>query len=274
MARFDPRGRVNRALLVGVPEYDFTQPDHPVGVPGDLPAVAHNLSGLERSLRAGGVFAEGEITVCRPGTVDAFDRRLDAAVAAAEGLLLVYFSGHGAVPSTGDELWLLMRGATIVPGGESVFRGAAPWKSVLTVLARAKAEHVVVVLDCCYAGNAATAWDALAPAPRRRISLLMSVQANNRIDAGDGDSPTPFTAQLVRLLDEATHAHGSARDDPGGSSAGTGFADLAERITAHMAAHHTTLREPPEPWEPQSRPAASGTDVLLATPVPARHGPP
>lgn len=264
MTRFDPRGKANRALLVGVPVYDFTHPEHPFGVSGGLPAVERNLAELERALRAGGVFAEEAVAVARPRTVDEFDQRLDAAVDAADGLLLLYFSGHGAVPSTGDELWLLMRRATIVPGTESVFRGAVPWKSVLTVLSRARAEQVVVILDCCYAGNASAAWDALGAAQRQRTSLLMSVQANNRVDAGPGDAPTPFTAQLARLLG----------GDPLGEGGEVGFHDLSDRLRAHMCAHHTTLREPPEPWEPQSRPASSGTDVLLAA-LPARSpGPP
>ncbi|MFF1495058.1 caspase family protein [Streptomyces sp. NPDC058304] len=254
MARFDPRGKVNRALLVGVPEYDFKQPEHPFGVSGDLGAVEHNLAGLEQALREGGVFAEGGITVTRPHTVDEFDQQLDAAVDAAEGLLLLYFSGHGAVPSTGDELWLLMRRATIVPGDESVFRGATPWKGVLTVLSRARAEQVVVILDCCYAGNASAAWNALGTAQRQRTSLLMSVQANNRIDAGDGSSPTPYTAQLVSFLREGLSGQGGE----------VGFAELAQKLWAHMSEHHETLREPAEKWEPQSRAAASGADVLLA----------
>ncbi|MEU9176988.1 substrate-binding domain-containing protein [Streptomyces sp. NPDC048550] len=256
MARFDPRGKANRALLVGVPAYDFKQPGHPFGVSGDLGAVEQNLAALQGALRGGGVFAEDGITVARPHTVDEFDRQLDAAVEAAEGLLLLYFSGHGAVPSTGDELWLLMRRATIVPGDESVFRGATPWKGVLTVLSRARAEQVVVILDCCYAGNASAAWNGLGTAQRQRTSLLMSVQANNRIDAGDGHSPTPYTAQLVRFLSEGLSGQGGE----------VGFVELAQELWAHMAEHHTTLREPAEPWEPQSRAAASGADVLLAAP--------
>ncbi|MEU5095922.1 hypothetical protein [Streptomyces sp. NPDC020996] len=43
MSRFDGRGKVNRALLVGVSEYNHTKPPH--GVPGDLPAVRHNHEG-------------------------------------------------------------------------------------------------------------------------------------------------------------------------------------------------------------------------------------
>ncbi|WP_328923867.1 VWA domain-containing protein [Streptomyces sp. NBC_00190] len=253
MARFDPRGRVNRALLVGVPTYEFTQPGHPFGVPGNLEAVEHNLVGLAAALREGGMFGEEEIGVFRPLNVHEFDRRLDDAVDEAEGLLLLYFSGHGAVPSNGDELWLLMHSATIEAGAQSVFRGAITWKSVLTVLTHTSAEHVVVVLDCCYAGNASAAWDALDTSQRQRISLLMSVQANNRIDAGDDATPTPFTAQLIRLL---------RVDD--GHGAPVGFKELAEKLWAYMSVHHTTLREPAENWEPQSRPAGPGTDVLLA----------
>ncbi|MET9886430.1 vWA domain-containing protein [Streptomyces sp. NPDC006430] len=262
VVRFDPRGKANRALLVGVPAYAFKQPENPAGVSGDLKAVEHNLVGLKRSLHEGGVFAEHEITLSRPSSVDEFDGELDAAVDAAEGLLLLYFSGHGAVPSTGAELWLLMGRATIVPGDESVFRGAAPWKSVLTVLSRAGAEHVVVILDCCYAGNASAAWDALGAAQRQRISLLMSVQANNRIDAGDNDTPTPFTGQLVRFLRHGLHGQGGD----------VGFEGLADRLKAHMSTHHKTLR--PEPWVPQSRPATSGADVLLAAgPAPSPDAP-
>ncbi|MEV4195271.1 caspase family protein, partial [Streptomyces toxytricini] len=261
VARFDPRGKVNRALLVGVPEYAFKQPKHPAGVSGDLPAVAHNLTELERVLSAGGVFGPDGVTVSRPRNVDEFDRELYTAAAEAEGLLLLYFSGHGAVPSTGDGLWLQMRRATIVPGAESVFLGAAPGKGVLAVLSGARAEQVVVVLDCCYAGNAAAAWDALGTSQRRRTSVLMSVQANNRIDAGDDDTPTPFTARLVELLEGGLRGRGGE----------VTFAGLADRLRAYMSAHHTTLREPPEPWEPQSRPATSGADVLLA--VAARRPP-
>ncbi|MEU6863471.1 VWA domain-containing protein [Streptomyces sp. NPDC046876] len=264
MARFDPRGKENRALLVGVPEYAFKQPEHPTGVPGDLKAVEHNLAGLASALREGGVFPEDGITVARPRTVDEFDRRLGAEVDAAEGLLLLYFSGHGAVPSTGDELWLLMRRATIVPGADSVFLGAVPWKSVLTVLSRSRAEHVVVILDCCYAGNASAAWDALDTAQRQRTSLLMSVQANNRIDAGDDDTPTPFTGHLIRLLRDGLHGQGGE----------VGFDELADRLRAHMSEHHTTLREPPEPWEPQSRSAPGAGVLLAAPPLPLPDEPP
>ncbi|WP_406177303.1 VWA domain-containing protein [Streptomyces sp. NBC_00996] len=248
MLRFDPRGEVNRALLIGVSAYDSTRPDDPHGVPGDLAAVAHNISLLEEALPRGGVFRKGEVVVSGSPYLDAFSESLRIAADEAEGLLLFYFAGHGAVPSAGDELWLQMRNARVVPGSRAVFPGADPFSSVLTVLATSRARHVVVVLDCCNAGNAAQVCEALAD--RRRFSVLMSVQANNRIDAGDDASATPFTARLVRLLEGGIDRQG----------ADVGFQDLSEALTAHMS-HHRTLRN--ERWEPQRW---GDTDILLSSP--------
>ncbi|MFD5074225.1 VWA domain-containing protein [Streptomyces sp. NPDC058371] len=250
MHRFDPRGEVNRALLIGVSAYDSTRPKDLHGVPGELAAVEHNLSLLEGALLRGGVFRKGEVVVSGSPYLDAFSESLRTAADEAEGLLLFYFAGHGAVPSAGDELWLQMRNARVVPGSRAVFPGADPFSSVLTVLATSRARHVVVVLDCCNAGNAAQVCEALAD--RRRFSVLMSVQANNRIDAGDDTTPTPFTARVVRFL----------KDGIDGDGGDVTFQDLSEALTAHMSAHHTTLRN--EPWEPQRW---GDADILLASPA-------
>lgn len=94
------------------------------------------------------------------------------------------------MPSAGDELWLQMRDAEVVRGETAGFEGAARFTNVLRILANSHAERIVVVLDCCNAGNAARVWEAVErPDVRRRVSVLMSVQANHRIDAGDADTP-------------------------------------------------------------------------------------
>ncbi|MEU6373671.1 caspase family protein [Streptomyces sp. NPDC046909] len=264
MTRFDPRGRVNRALLVGVSEYEFTEPPH--GVPGDLPAVKHDVSRLRDALLRGRVFGEHEITVSRSPSQDEFNRALHTAAGGAEGLLLLYFAGHGAIPSAGDELFLQMHNARVVPGRHAVFPGAEMFTTVLTVLAGSPAERVVVILDCCFAGNAAWLWERFED--KRRVLLLMSVQANHRVDAGEPGTPTPYTAELVRLLDE------------GGE---LGFRELSDALRARMAAGgHETVRG--DPWEPQSR-AEPDEDVLLSAagvrppeppppPAPPQPGPP
>ncbi|WP_252946076.1 hypothetical protein, partial [Streptomyces sp. CHB19.2] len=64
------------------------------------------------------------------------------------------------------------------------------------MLATSPARRIVVVLDCCFAGNAAWVRETLSD--KHRLLLMMSVQANHRIDAGDPGTPTPYTAELVR----------------------------------------------------------------------------
>ncbi|MDN0200456.1 substrate-binding domain-containing protein [Streptomyces sp. S.PNR 29] len=243
MTRFDPRRRVNRALLVGVSEYDFTEPPH--GVPGDLPAVKHNLNQLFEVLGHGRVFGEDEIRVKRSPYQGGFNRALSAAAAEAEGVLLFYFAGHGAIPSGADELFLQMRDARVIRGGHAVFLGAERFTDVLAVLDTSPAQRIVVILDCCNAGNAAWIWEQFRG--KRRVLLLMSVQTNNRIDAGDPRTPTPFTGELVELL---------------GGGGELWFRDLADHLRERMArGGYRTLRR--ELWEPQSR-AEHGEDVLLS----------
>ncbi|WP_073950756.1 vWA domain-containing protein [Streptomyces kebangsaanensis] len=253
MDRFDPRGRVNRALLVGVSEYDHKKPAEPDGVPGDLPAVRHNLERLEDVLRRGGLFGEDGITVRSSPSLDEFSEELRTAAHRAEGLLLCYFAGHGAVPSAGNELFLQMRNARVVAGGQAVFPGAEAFTGMLTVLAGSPAERIVVILDCCYAGNAAKVWHDFTDR-RQGILLLMSVQANRLIDSGDGERETPFTEELVRLLD---------------SDGESSLLDLFKQVRGAMARAHraTTLGDP---WEPQFA-GEPDTDVLLGV---AREGEP
>lgn len=243
MTRFDPRGRVNRALLVGVSTYDFTEPPH--GVPGDLPAVEHNLDLFQDTLAGGGVFGAADVTVARSPSLDDFDRVLRTAAEEAEGLLLLYFAGHGAIPSAGDELFLQMRNASVIAGGHAVFPGAEMFTTVLTWLASSPAERIVVVLDCCFAGNAAWIWEHFRD--KRRVLLLMSVQANHRTDAGDGGTPTPFTSELLHLL---------------AAPGELGFRDVSDALRKRMTeGPHETLRG--EPWTPQSR-AEHDEDVLVS----------
>ncbi|WP_155055730.1 vWA domain-containing protein, partial [Streptomyces blattellae] len=234
--------RKNRALLVGVSTYEDKKSPH--GVPGDLPAVEHNLTMLRRALLRGGVFDEDSITVCRSPSQDAFNKAVRSAAAETDGLLLLYFAGHGATPSSGDRLFLQMRNASVIAGEHTVFHGAAKYDDVQSVLVSSEAKRIVVVLDCCYAGNAAVGWEQ-AYHDKRRVLLLMSVQANHRIDAGDAHTPTPFTAQLVQLMEK-----------PGELS----FSSLSEQLRQEMAAQKT-LRG--APWVPQSR-AEHGEDVLLS----------
>ncbi|MFJ8466549.1 substrate-binding domain-containing protein [Streptomyces swartbergensis] len=200
MSRFDPRGKVNRALLVGVSEYDHTAPD-PQGVNGQLPAVRHNRILLEDALHRGGVFAAGEVRALPSPTPDDFAGALRRACREARGLLLLYFAGHAVTSTDGNELHLQMRTARVLTGNG--LPGSVSFSLVLGELAESHAEQVVVILDCCYAGNAAGIWHRLDDPKRKKhkVLLLMSVQPNRCILGGDADIATPFTREVANVLD-------------------------------------------------------------------------
>ncbi|WP_298559826.1 caspase family protein, partial [Streptomyces luteogriseus] len=200
MSRFDPRGKANRALLAGVSEYDHTAPD-PQGVAGQLPAVRHNRTTLEDALHRGGVFGAGEVRALASPTPDDFTGALRRACREARGLLLLYFAGHAVTSTSGNELHLQMRTARVLTGHG--LPGSVSFSQVLGELAESNAEQVVVILDCCYAGNAAGIWHRFDDPKRKKhkILLLMSVQPNRCILGGDADVATPFTRELTRALD-------------------------------------------------------------------------
>ncbi|MEG8276432.1 vWA domain-containing protein [Streptomyces sp. AHA2] len=262
MSRFDPRGRANRALLVGVSEYDHTAPD-PQGVSGQLPAVRHNRKVLEDALHRGGVFRAGEIRVLASPAPDDFTGELRRAVRETDGVLLLYFAGHAVVTDTSvHKLHLQMRTARMVAGEE--LPGAVSFAGVLGELCapESRPERVLVILDCCYAGNAAAIWHRFeAPQERKeRVLLLMSVQPNRYILGGDADGPTPFTHEVARVLHEGGEVWLS-----------TLYPALKRRMAAagHRA-EDDDLQKPQAlapPWNPDA-------DVLLAAgPAPTAPAP-
>lgn len=249
MSRYDPRGKANRALLAGVSEYDHTAPD-PQGVTGQLPAVRHNRTALEDALHRGGVFGTGEVRVLASPTPDDFTGALRRACREARGLLLVYFSGHAVTSTSGNELHLQMRTARVLAGHG--LPGSVSFSQVLGELAESNAEQVVVILDCCYAGNAAGIWHRFDDPKRKKhkILLLMSVQPNRCTLGGDADEATPFTRELTRVLD-------------GGGD--VWLSDLYTAVKERMAAAKYKA-EDDDPQRPQALapPWDREADVLLA----------
>ncbi|MFD8233290.1 caspase family protein [Streptomyces sp. NPDC059696] len=249
MSRFDPRGKANRALLAGVSEYDHTAPD-PQGVNGQLPAVRHNRTSLQDALHRGGVFGAGEVSTLASPTPDDFTGALRRACREARGLLLLYFAGHAVTSTSGSELHLQMRTARVLTGHG--LPGSVSFSEVLGELAESHAERVVVILDCCYAGNAAGIWHRLDDPKRKKhkILLLMSVQPNRCILGGDADAATPFTRELTRVLDEGGDVWLSRL-----------YAAVKERMAAARYKAEDDDPQRPQalapPWDPES-------DVLLA----------
>ncbi|MGI5368654.1 hypothetical protein C9J60_17520 [Streptomyces sp. A244] len=250
MSRFDPRGKVNRALLAGVSEYDHTASDDPQGVSGQLPAVRHNRTRLEDALRRGGAFGAGEVRALASPAPDDFTRELRRVCREARGLLLFYFAGHAVTSTSGSELHLQMRTARVLTGNG--LPGSVTFSEVLGELAESNAEQVVVILDCCYAGNAAGIWHRFDDPKRKKhkILLLMSVQPNRCILGGDADAPTPFTREVAHVLDEGGEVW---------------LSELYTRVKELMAAANYRA-EDDDPQRPQALapPWKREADVLLA----------
>ncbi len=207
MAGPERQEETNRALLVGVVRYASRRPLRFAEGLGDIAAVQRNLEELRKVLREGGIFDEDGIESLSSPGFDQFDHRLGLARDRTDGLLLVYFAGHGIVDTrTGGHgrLLLGLRDAEVEHGPG--FPGWIRWEDVLNRLCSGKnrPRHTVVILDCCYAGNAAGAWEELDEQDKERISLLLAVQKNQRIDAGNAKTPTPYTAQLIRHLEQGT----------------------------------------------------------------------
>ncbi|MFF6874926.1 substrate-binding domain-containing protein [Streptomyces sp. NPDC012474] len=250
MSRFDARGKVNRALLAGVSEYDHTASDDPRGVSGQLPAVRHNRTGLEDALRRGGVFGAGEVRALASPAPDDFTLELRRVCREARGLLLLYFAGHAVTSTSGSELHLQMRTARVLPGNG--LPGSVSFTEVLGELTESNAEQVVVILDCCYAGNAAGIWHRFDDPKRKKhkILLLMSVQPNRCILGGDADAATPFTRELTHVLDEGGEVW---------------LSELYTKVKERMeAANYRAEDDDPQRPQALAPPWKQEADVLLA----------
>ena len=249
-------GRDCRALLVGVSEYDDD------GHPG-IPAAKRALSSLhELFTRKRGLNLPASVVTVSdsPDGQDLFD---DARQAAAEAgkLLLFYFCGHGYLhqePSRPPQLYLLPSNAP----------HARPWQNgvryedLLHVLASGRAERLVVILDCCYSGNAKH-----VPAPEGKgYTLITSSREQARHSQGDGDGPPPFTRALLDVL--------SAGTDPGEPvTVGSLYAPLRRRAEADRdrAQNSKDTSHPGDWWPAVSTYNCESDTVLSLARAPARR---
>ncbi|MGY4991596.1 caspase family protein [Streptomyces nigrescens] len=238
MAEYDARGKVNRALLICVDDYWRLRP---------LPAVRDNPRELERVLLAPGtdLFTKGEVVICRPQEPWEVEQALDAVTQEARGLLLVYFSGHGRVGPDGGNLQLMV-------GASERRHKTVSWQDlVLSYLDNARADRIVIVLECCYAGNAGEAFHAC----RTPMSLLMAAQPNRRIFSGE--EPTGgsvFTRALLRTLEQGI---------PGKRF--VTFEDLVRELREQLAGERTPMGDV---WEPRSAKQNTVDDVILSFATP------
>ncbi|MER5675490.1 caspase family protein [[Kitasatospora] papulosa] len=262
MPPYDARGEANRAkrhraVLIGVEHYE--------GARNDLPAVATNLRLMREALTAEhtGMLGPDDLVEVPPdgdraATVDPL--RVRAALTAAreevDGLLVVYFAGHGIVRPDGSDLNLMFTDSRVTRDRHHPFVDTLSWRDdIMPELRYARADWVVVILDCCFAGNAL--W-AFSPAAGQNFALLTAAEPGVEIPPGDPGTGTEFTAALHRLLT-------TGRGEP------VTFTRIVTGIRRAMAPYKAVDGHP---WVPDER--RHGDDVVLALaagPEPPRQPP-
>lgn len=201
------RDKQHRAVLIGVDSYE-----HEI----DLPAVAQSLRLMAQALAdpSSGVFDTADlVTFPALGQGDGAARSVDplkvhAALRAARkdvtGLLVVYFAGHGIVRTNGSDLHLLFSSSRVTQDRDHPFVDALSWHEVVMAeLRHARADRVVVILDCCFAGNAS---HDFAPEAQQNFAVLMAAEQGVEIPPGAASYGTDFTIALHKLLTGRTAA--------------------------------------------------------------------
>ncbi|MFI5494787.1 YqgE/AlgH family protein [Actinoplanes sp. NPDC051859] len=191
---------VSQVVLIGVSAYRKLSP---------LPAAQRNVTDLRDLLRGEalwGVPAENVHVLTDPEDPAEVSRaiRRAAAVTGRDGLLLVYFAGHGLVDADDDHLILGLPGCD----PEVPYERGVPYEWIRRAVADTRARRRVVILDCCYSGRAgaemggdSTGTDAVADkAEAAGTCLLVSAPANRPAMAPRDEVHTAFTGELIRLL--------------------------------------------------------------------------
>jgi putative AlgH/UPF0301 family transcriptional regulator len=194
----DPR--TSQVVLIGASAYEHL---------GELPAVARNVADLAA------VFADEEhwglpadrchivLNNAHPADVGRVVRAASSEVG-ADGLLLIYYAGHGLIdPDDGSLILALPDCEPEVP-----HEAGLPYEWIRRALLASTAPRRVVIIDCCYAGRASadmsgaiTAADVVADrAEIDRTCLLVSASANRPAAAPEGATYTAFTGELLRVL--------------------------------------------------------------------------
>lgn len=175
----------------------------------DLPAIANNVADLAAALgdpRLWGIPPENcSIVSDRDGAASVPDVieavRRAARDVAADGLLLIYYAGHGLIDSSGGRLHLA------VPGSERDEEDATAvaYESVRRRVWQSRAAHKLVILDCCYAGRALLgemSGGGLGEDVEIDRSVIIAATSRNLVAlAPRGARHTAFTGELLAVLD-------------------------------------------------------------------------
>ncbi|MBI0295212.1 caspase family protein [Streptomyces sp. PRKS01-29] len=194
-----PDPATSRAVLIGVHAFEHLEP---------LPAVENNINRLYDALTDPGLWGLPKEHCHKidqprfgPEVVDAIATAADEAT----DTLIVYYAGHGLMDKNsadpGDKLYL-----ALPRSGNDDLHWSVRYKDVRKQLLKPRrARRKVVVLDCCFSGQAAVAMgpsDLHEEVEIEGAYVLASSGATTRSWARKGKALTDFTGELMRLIEE------------------------------------------------------------------------
>ena len=189
----------SRALLISVSEYD--DPGYPL-----LPAAANSMRAMKEMLTDPALCgwpAERITEFPNPQNAGRFAQQLRRIAERTQGVLLLYFVGHGTITRRGEVCLVL----TDSEADGAEFTGLE-YSRIRDILIDSPARTKVVVLDCCYAGRAI---EALGDTGDAQVADSTDIRGVYTLTASDDtahvvpfeqqtDVCTSFTAELTDLV--------------------------------------------------------------------------
>jgi hypothetical protein len=202
-------------LLIGTSKYNSSTLN-------PLPTVNNNLDKLEALIRDPSVIGApwGAVSVLRdPRNKSEISDALLEASKKASDLSLIYYAGHGCLARGTNKLYLSVQNTT----EEECQHNGFDFDEIRSILAKPVPDKRVILLDCCFSGNAIegslstsdtqaavgtlveTAMDVQADKIQPRSAYaIASAPANRLANAGEGKTYTAFSGELIELLEQGT----------------------------------------------------------------------
>ncbi|MFE0460453.1 caspase family protein [Kitasatospora sp. NPDC058965] len=219
----------SRAVLIGVAGYE--DPDFP-----KVPAALNSLAGMRELLtdpdRCG--WPEDRLTVIAdPDHAGRLAQRLRAIARSTSDILLVYYVGHGKLTTRGE----LCLTVTDTAADDPEVTGL-PFDWVRKALRESPARIKMVILDCCFAGQAIEALGADDVADITHIAGTYTLTATTRNRtahvpplAEQSGACTSFTGELLELT------RTGIPDGPDRLTMGMLYPELRRRLVARGLPH-------------------------------------